>query len=1018
MSRAASPPVARASPLSPQLPSCTDAPATFPMRRGPPQSSVVLIEADALVLDWGSLLQCILQGFVHRKLLPEESSTILLPGCSLLHAGTRIATRTASAEKDRLGGQPARRDSPHSAQKASKQTRVEDGEAFPHISSRACGEDEASVRTLCGRLLTTVPMPDGSQETIQSAIPEDSTRPPAGVLPSDAQAPTLAHPPCPSSLSRVMNALKVAVKPHIGAYRFLRILALHALADSLETSAQNAPSEGRFADELELKHEAENSEGSSRPLHLVFCTSNASVWRDHLATLEDGARATRGRPQAGDALLHLSHAGVVSLFPLQDGVDALRRFVERKVHETRRKSRRTRHETAPELGESLAAGEDGKDAKQGKKDLCRQESDDQHCGEKRLKGEEDILHAASAVTVAAKTKAFARFASAAGFTNLVPSLRGMQLRPSSTTQPRAECETSQPSTAATTPLSNRVETSELTSPFRSARSASVRSNSPSPAPSGACASLICGTGQFGSGGRRRGDRVCSLCRSPFAVDALPNGVHARVGAEEVSPGAAFQLCNTCDTDLEARLLDSIDDVDLQRLLHPDSLPRSPTERLSVLATSPPHCDIVRSSDAANSGVCSRVSLPDSCSSTPEASLVSSRTQTDVAPLLRLPFLQPPVYPHKVAPLAFARPKPASSLPSGASEANPDFRTASGDGRGASLPWRACACCRFLAEEAAGLEADVGGLSRKPPNANSAVRGSPGLWGTWSAAATGLEAWGRSVVLATPVLVSGEVVKGFGRGSKMLGIPTANVRETQPPVSLSTGEAYRERQNRSASETVPRPPHRLSDDSAEAEAEAQGSAPAAERPGSKADHARELRGQWGEIGEADGGENNGHLERDLERASPVTLFPGVYYGWAALHPLPRTGRRAEGQGRSAESNEPLRDQAGGKNADTGRTAGPAEKIKVYKTAMSIGYNPYFDNTSVTIEPYIYHEFDEDFVGSPITVVITGFLRSEASFSSFGHLIQAIQNDCEICRIALDHPIHLPSKHMLESLCSET
>ncbi|EPR58668.1 riboflavin kinase, partial [Toxoplasma gondii GT1] len=35
-----------------------------------------------------------------------------------------------------------------------------------------------------------------------------------------------------------------------------------------------------------------------------------------------------------------------------------------------------------------------------------------------------------------------------------------------------------------------------------------------------------------------------------------------------------------------------------------------------------------------------------------------------------------------------------------------------------------------------------------------------------------------------------------------------------------------------------------------------------------------------------------------------------------------------------------------------------------------------------EPYIYHEFDEDFVGSPITVLVTGFLRSEAAFSSFG------------------------------------
>ena len=34
-----------------------------------------------------------------------------------------------------------------------------------------------------------------------------------------------------------------------------------------------------------------------------------------------------------------------------------------------------------------------------------------------------------------------------------------------------------------------------------------------------------------------------------------------------------------------------------------------------------------------------------------------------------------------------------------------------------------------------------------------------------------------MMLPNPILLDGEVVKGFGRGSKQLGVPTANVQMT-------------------------------------------------------------------------------------------------------------------------------------------------------------------------------------------------------------------------------------------------
>mmetsp|Transcript_31254 Transcript_31254/g.61696 ORF Transcript_31254/g.61696 Transcript_31254/m.61696 type:complete len:419 (-) Transcript_31254:480-1736(-) len=135
-------------------------------------------------------------------------------------------------------------------------------------------------------------------------------------------------------------------------------------------------------------------------------------------------------------------------------------------------------------------------------------------------------------------------------------------------------------------------------------------------------------------------------------------------------------------------------------------------------------------------------------------------------------------------------------------------------------------------------------------------------------------WTKTLAFESPFSISGKVVKGFGRGSTMLGIPTANVDSPQP----------------------------LPD-----------------------------------------------------------LMPGVYYGWASL----------------PGHFEPL-----------------GAPQKVYGMVMSVGYNPYFDNQKMTVEPYLYHEFGELFVGAPIALVVVGMIRVEAAYAEFGHLIQAIQNDCEV------------------------
>merc|ERR1719446_1855369 len=50
--------------------------------------------------------------------------------------------------------------------------------------------------------------------------------------------------------------------------------------------------------------------------------------------------------------------------------------------------------------------------------------------------------------------------------------------------------------------------------------------------------------------------------------------------------------------------------------------------------------------------------------------------------------------------------------------------------------------------------------------------------------------------------------------------------------------------------------------------------------------------------------------------------------------------------------------------------------VYKTAMSVGWNPTFtDVKAKTIEPWILHDYDADFYGCELRIIICGFVREE-------------------------------------------
>ncbi|GIL92321.1 hypothetical protein Vretifemale_19858 [Volvox reticuliferus] len=91
------------------------------------------------------------------------------------------------------------------------------------------------------------------------------------------------------------------------------------------------------------------------------------------------------------------------------------------------------------------------------------------------------------------------------------------------------------------------------------------------------------------------------------------------------------------------------------------------------------------------------------------------------------------------------------------------------------------------------------------------------------------------------------------------------------------------------------------------------------------------------------------------------------------------------------------------AVTGIYAGWArvgDKPEVHKTVLSIGWNPFFGNKEKTLEPWILHSFDEPFYGETLSLVICGYVRPEANFSSLEALVGQIHKDAEVSRAALD------------------
>lgn len=61
---------------------------------------------------------------------------------------------------------------------------------------------------------------------------------------------------------------------------------------------------------------------------------------------------------------------------------------------------------------------------------------------------------------------------------------------------------------------------------------------------------------------------------------------------------------------------------------------------------------------------------------------------------------------------------------------------------------------------------------------------------------------------------------------------------------------------------------------------------------------------------------------------------------------------------------------------------SQDARVYPMVMSVGWNPFYKNTTKTAEVHILHNFKDDFYGLEMRVVVLGYIRPEYNYVSKG------------------------------------
>lgn len=120
--------------------------------------------------------------------------------------------------------------------------------------------------------------------------------------------------------------------------------------------------------------------------------------------------------------------------------------------------------------------------------------------------------------------------------------------------------------------------------------------------------------------------------------------------------------------------------------------------------------------------------------------------------------------------------------------------------------------------------------------------------------------------------------------------------------------------------------------------------------------------------------------------------GVYFGWASLE-LP--------------ADHPNYQKASGSGGDDDDDNG---KFAIFPMVMSIGYNPFYNNTVRSAEVHVLSNFGADFYGVEMRLLLLGYIRDELNYEGLDALIRDINTDCEVARNSLAREAWKPAGFM--------
>ncbi|KAI1387510.1 riboflavin kinase [Hypoxylon trugodes] len=212
----------------------------------------------------------------------------------------------------------------------------------------------------------------------------------------------------------------------------------------------------------------------------------------------------------------------------------------------------------------------------------------------------------------------------------------------------------------------------------------------------------------------------------------------------------------------------------------------------------------------------------------------------------------------------------------------------------------------------------------------------------------------------PLRMEGTVISGFGRGSKELGIPTANlpVDETVTPwiADIKSGVYFGY-----ASLALP------------------SSHP--DRNQAKKDDTYRHR-------------SNPRAPADAPPAPlhdpPLTTITSVT---TASETFPSLSSSTSAITKEAPQNP---------STNTPATTETPKHWQIYPMVMSIGYNPFYKNSVRSAEVHVLRHFNADFYSAPMRLLVLGFVREERDYDSLDALVRDINIDCEVARASLARP----------------